>query len=200
MEKLKCLIDGCKTLKTLKTNKSGFTFIEVMIATVIFVLAALAAMDLARGSVRAVKDAQDVTRATWLLQKTIVELETQIETQGFDKACEKKKEGRFEEPHAGFSYTTYCSEVDFKLSEQAAALLGEDSKDDSNRTTEDMFKKVFLETASKYMSQASRELHVEVTWMQGKTPRKIDATTHIARYDLPPTMPGFPGLGGGGGN
>jgi len=33
-----------------------------------FVMAALASMDLARGSVRAVKDAQDVTMATWLLQ------------------------------------------------------------------------------------------------------------------------------------
>ena len=50
-----------------------------MIATVIFVMAALAAMDLARGSVRAVKDAQDVTMATWLLQKVIVELETRLE-------------------------------------------------------------------------------------------------------------------------
>jgi len=186
-------------LKTLKHNKSGFTFIEVMIATVIFVLAALAAMDLARGSVRAVKDAQDVTLATWLLQKVIVEMETKIETQGLDKACDKKKEGRFEEPYAGFSFTTYCSEVDFKISEQASALLG-DNADDSNRTQEDIFKKLFLETASKYMSQASRELHAEVSWMQGKTKRTVDVTTHVARYDLPPVLPSFPGMGDGGGN
>jgi prepilin-type N-terminal cleavage/methylation domain-containing protein len=187
-------------LKTLKANNSGFTFIEVMIATVIFVLAALASMDLARGSVKAVKDAQDVTLATWLLQRVIVELETQIETQGIDRACQKKKEGKFEEPYAGFSFATFCSEVDFKISEQASAILGDDSSDDSNRTQEDQFKKLFLQTASKYMSQASRELHAEVTWMQGKTPRKIDVTTHIARYDLPPVLPGFPGMGQEGGN
>ena len=200
MGKLKFLTEGCRTLKILRVNKSGFTFIEVMIATVIFVLAALAAMDLARGSVRAVKDAQDVTLATWLLQKVIVELETQIETEGLAKACQPKKEGRFQDPYSGFAYTTYCSEVDFKISEQASALLGGDSSEDSNRTQEDQFKKIFLQTVSKYMSQASREIHAEVTWMQGKTPRKVDVTTHIARYDLPPTLPSFPGMGQEGGN
>ena len=164
-----------------------------MIATVIFVLAALAAMDLARGSVRAVKDAQDVTLATWLLQKTIVELETKIETEGIEKACEKKKEGTFPEPYQKFSFVSYCSEIDFKISETVSALMDESAENDDRATRENLTQKYVLNIASDYMSKASRELHVEVTWMQGKTPRTIDVTTHVARYDLPLTVGGVPG-------
>ncbi|MFM8270191.1 MAG: prepilin-type N-terminal cleavage/methylation domain-containing protein [Pseudomonadota bacterium] len=173
-------------MKTLKSNNSGFTFIEVMIATVIFVLAALAAMDLARGSVRAVKDAQDVTVATWLLQKVMVELETRLESEGIEKACEKKKDGKFEEPYQKFSYVTYCSEIDFRLSEEASKLLGggEDEKSEGAEST-NLIKQQLLETMSKYLSQASREIHAEVNWMQGNTARVVDVTTHYVNYDQP---------------
>ncbi|NBX76705.1 MAG: prepilin-type N-terminal cleavage/methylation domain-containing protein [Proteobacteria bacterium] len=173
-------------MKILRSNNSGFTFIEVMIATVIFVMAALAAMDLARGSVRAVKDAQDVTMATWLLQKVIVELETRLESEGIEKACEKKKEGTFEPPHEKFSYVTYCSEIDFRLSEEASKILGEGAEEQSdNAQTINLYKKQLLEAMSKYISTASREIHAEVSWMQGKTPRVIDVTTHFVNYGLP---------------
>ena len=200
MEKLKCLTVGWLILKTLKSNKSGFTFIEVMIATVIFVLAALAAMDLARGSVRAVKEAQEITQATWLLQKVMVELETKIETEGIEKGCEEKKEGTFDEPYNRFTYTTYCSEIDFRLSETASQLLGEGGSGEGSNV-ENMTQKMILNLASDYISKASRELHAEVKWMQGKTPKKIDVTTHVANYTLPFTLPAglMPGTGGGGG-
>lgn len=187
MEKSKSLTVGYKALKTLKCNNSGFTFIEVMIATVIFVLAALAAMDLARGSVRAVKDAQDVTVATWLLQKVIVDLETKIETEGIDKACEKKKEGKFEEPYEKYTYVTYCSEVDFKISEAASGVLGGNMEEEKKE--ENLQLKMLLETASKYINKATRELHAEVNWTQGKTPRVIDVTTHVVNYQLPFNFP-----------
>lgn len=169
-----------------------------MIATVIFVLAALAAMDLARGSVRAIKDAQDVTLATWLLQKTIVELETKIETEGIEKACEKKKEGSFPEPHQNFSYVAYCTEIDFRISETVSALLDEDKENDDKANQENEIQKFVLNTASDYLSKASRELHVEVMWTQGKTPRKVDVTTHVARYDMPLQMGQSSGTGGSG--
>jgi len=187
MERSKFLTAGYKALKILKSNNSGFTFIEVMIATVIFVMAALAAMDLARGSVRAVKDAQDVTMATWLLQKVIVELETRLESEGIEKACEKKKEGKFEAPHEKFSYVTYCSEIDFRLSEEASKILGEGGEEEkpSGAVSINLIKKQLLDDLSTYLSKASRELHAEVTWMQGNTARTIDVTTHFVNYNQP---------------
>jgi prepilin-type N-terminal cleavage/methylation domain-containing protein len=187
MERSKFLTAGCKALKILKSNNSGFTFIEVMIATVIFVMAALAAMDLARGSVRAVKDAQDVTVATWLLQKVIVELETRLESEGIEKACEKKKEGTFEPPHEKFSYVTYCSEIDFRLSEEASKILGEGAEEEqqSGAVSINLIKKQLLDDLSTYLSKASRELHAEVTWKQGNTARTIDVTTHFVNYNQP---------------
>lgn len=162
-----------------------------MIATVIFVLAALAASDLARGSVRAVKDAQDVTQATWLLQKVIAELETKIETEGIEKGCEKKSTGKFEEPYDKFSWVTYCSEIDFKISESASSVLGGgEQAEESNQ--ENLAQKMLLNLASKYISEASRELHAQVLWSQGNTQRQVDVTTHVARYDMPLPNPGGP--------
>lgn len=158
-----------------------------MIATVIFVLAALAAMDLARGSVKAVKDAQEVTVATWLLQKVIVDLETKIETEGIEKACEKKKEGKFEEPYQTYSYVTYCSEVDFRISEAASAVLG--GSEENEKKLENSTLKTLLDKASTYINQSTRELHAEVNWLQGKTPRVIDVTTHVVNYQVPFTFP-----------
>lgn len=167
-------------------NRSGFTFIEVMIATVIFVMAALAAMDLARGSVRAVKDAEDVTTATWLLEKTLVEIEARLESEGIEKACDKKKEGTFDEPYEKYSYVTYCTEIDFRISEEASRLMGGDgAQNPDGPTPEDIMKKTMLDLVNKYISKASREIHVEVLWKQGKNPRSVDVTTHFARYDMP---------------
>lgn len=168
-------------------HKSGFTFIEVMVAIVIFVVAVLAAVDLARGSVSATRDAREVSVATFLLQGVLTELETKIEIDG-EKACEKKKEGKFEAPYEAYTYVTYCNEIDFHIAE-AVAKTGEDGKEPEASTTEvtktDQLKQMIILTASDYISKAIRELHVEVLWKQGKNPRKVDVTTHVARYDLP---------------
>lgn len=171
----------------------GFTFIEVLVAMLIFTLAALAAVDIGRGSVRATRDTRDVTRATWLLQGVITELETKIETQGFDKGCVEKAEGKFEEPNQEFTWKTYCYEVDLRLSETAAQVAqatknGQEEGDIA--TKENVFQKMILNTASDYMTKALREIHAEVYWKQGKDQRKVEATTHVVRYDLP--LPGAP--------
>lgn len=177
-------------------RNAGFTFVEILVAMAIFVLAVLAAINIARGSVQATTDSREVTQATWLLQQKMVELETRLETEGVEKACEEEAKGKFEAPHERFTWETSCYEVDFRLSETAAQLQqqkeqGEDAP--LNRTSENQILKLILETANKYMGESVREIHVEVFWNQGKTPRSIDATTHFVRYDQKIALPG--GLG-----
>ncbi len=176
-------------------SHSGFTFIEVMVAMLIFVMAVLAAVDIVNGSVRATKESKEITVATQLLQNVMVDLETKIETEGFDKGCEKKKEGTFESPHESFSWKTFCEEIDFNLSQTASQLAGTDSSGNES-ATENQLQKLILDTASKYITKALRELHAEVTWTQGKDKRTIDLTTHFARFDQPLTIGGIPGTGG----
>lgn len=171
----------------------GFTFIEVLVAMMIFVMAVLAAVDIVHGSVRATKDARQLTIATELLESLMVDLETKLETEGFEKGCEKKKDGKFEEPNERFSWVTYCTEIDFNISQAASQMANPETEKD-NTTTENQFQKLILDTASKYMTQALRELHVEVSWLDGKEKRKIDLTTHIARYDQPLSIGGIPNL------
>lgn len=173
--------------KTFLKNNKGFTFIEVLLAITLFVIAAVVAVDLTRGSVRATQDLKDVTTATWLLKKTISELETKLESEGWDKACDKKKEGKFEEPYNKFTWTTNCIEIDFKLSQSAAALTNNTGGSDADqKNTENPLQKMVLNIASDYLSKSMRELHAEVHWTQGKkTPRSVDVTTHVARYDRP---------------
>lgn len=182
--------------------QSGFTFIEVLVAMLIFTLAALAAVDIGRGSVRATRDTRDVTRATWLLQGVLTELETKIETQGFDKGCTEKAEGKFDEPNQEFTWKTSCYEVDLRLSETAAqvaqASKNKDDDDGNGATRENVFQKMILNVASDYMTKALREIHAEVYWKQGKDTRKVEATTHVVRYDLPLPGANAPGIPAGG--
>jgi len=175
---------------TLK-NQNGFTFIEVLLAITLFVIAAIIAVDLTRGSVRATQDLKDVTVATWLLKKTITELESKVESEGFEKACDKKKEGKFDAPYERFTWITNCHQIDFKLSQSAAALTGTKGDSENEKSTqENQLQKMVLNIAGDYISKSMREIHAEVHWLQGKkTKRTVDVTTHVARYDQPLTLP-----------
>jgi prepilin-type N-terminal cleavage/methylation domain-containing protein len=178
-------------LNIARHKTSGFTFIEVLLAMTLFVIAAIVAVDLTRGSVRATQDLKEVTTATWLLKKTITELETKIEIEGFDKACDKKKEGKFDAPFEKFTWITNCEEIDFKLSQSAAALASAKDGDSEKATQENQLQKMVLSIASDNISKSMRELHAEVHWIQGKkNKRKVDVTTHIARYDKTLEIPG----------
>ena len=172
-------------------NQQGFTFIEVLLAITLFVIAAVVAVDLTRGSVRATQDLKEVTTATWLLKKTMTELESRVEAEGFDKACDKKKEGKFEAPFEKYRWVTHCHEIDFNLSQSASAIASQSPEErEEGVTKEDQIQKMILNTASEHLSKSMRELHAEVFWIQGKkTKRSVDVTTHIARYDLPLTVP-----------
>jgi type II secretion system protein I len=182
----------------------GFTFIEVLVAMLIFVLAVLASISLSQGSVRATKEAKDITVASWLLQNVMAELETKLETEGFDKGCEKKKEAKFEAPYDRYSWRTSCEEIDFNLSQTAAQMAQNKSEDSGSNTQENLILKTILQIASQYMTKSLRELHVEIYWVAGTQKRQVDATTHVARYDQPVVIPslgassGTPANGGGG--
>lgn len=181
---------------------SGFTFIEVLVAMLIFVMAVIASVNVTEGSVRATREAREITTATWLLQNVMVELETKLETEGIDKGCEKKKEAKFEAPYERFSWTTYCNELELDLS-SVPELMKAGKKNDEASEKEDQIQKLVLDVAGKHISQSIRELHAEVKWMQNKTPRTISLTTHFARYDKGLPLPGGVGAaqpGGTGGS
>lgn len=160
----------------------------------ILIMASMAAVNLANGSVKAVRDAKEVSQATWLLQQKMVELETKLETEGEDKGCDEKSEGKFDEPNSRFTWKAACISIDFFLSESASQLMKATGEDDSKQTSENQIIQMILQLASDYLSNAVRELHVEVHWLQNQTKREVTATTHFARYDLPVAIPG---VGGG---
>jgi type II secretion system protein I len=179
-------------------RNAGFTFIEVLVAMLIFVMAVVASLSVTDGSVRATREAKEISTATWLLQNVMVELETKLETEGFDKGCEKKKTNKFEPPYQNFTWTTTCEEIDFNLSQTAAQMAQkeDDDKSSDQQNQTNMITKMILQAASDYMGKSLRELHAEVTWMRGKQTRKVDATTHVARYDQPVAAPSAPAAGG----
>jgi type II secretion system protein I len=178
-----------------KPRARGFTFIEVLIAMAIFTIAVLAAIDITSGSVRATRDAREVSVASWLLQQKMVELETKLETDGVEKACEKKDNGKFGEPYETFTWDSSCDEVDFQLSESAAKMTEGDDED--KNTSENQILKLILKTASDYITQSVREVHVAVNWTSGKAKHSVDATTHFVRYDQKVSIGGVTGGGGG---
>lgn len=177
--------------------RNGFTFIEVLVAMLIFTIAALAAINIVSGSVRATREAKEISQATWLLQNLLAETESKLEAQGIDKACKEKETGKFPAPNDTFEWKTECYKVDFHLSEAAAKLqeqvakqAGED--EDGKSSQENPFLKIILQVASEYISRSTREVHVEVSWKQGKTPRALSASTHFVRYDQQAQLPQVP--------
>jgi len=181
-----------------RRHSAGFTFIEVMIAMLIFTLAVLAASNIADGSVKATRDARDISRASWLLQGVMAELESKLESQGIDKACDKKKEGKFEGDNQAFTWKTECYEIDIKLSETASKMAKDDANE-SEANQENLIQKMVLNLASEYITKSLREIHAEVYWTQGKNKRMVSATTHFVRYDQQATVPDLSALTGGGG-
>lgn len=180
---------------SLLSQKSGFTLVEVLFAILIFVIAAVAAADLTRGSVKASREGKEVSIATWLLQNVMTELETKIETEGFEKGCEKKKEGKFEAPYDKYTWTATCNEIDFKISASAKKLMDKNDEDKS-QSTEDMIQKVVLQSAGDYLSKSIREINVVINWKMGPVDKSINATTHVAVYNQPFVFQGLAGLGG----
>ncbi len=165
----------------------------------IFTMAVLAAINITSGSVQATLDAREVSEATWLLQQKMVALETKLETEGIEKACEKKDEGKFEAPNEKYTWSTSCDEVDFQLSETAAKMAAAEGEETEKSSTENQLLKFILKTAGEYLTKSLREIHVEVEWTSGKKKRSVDATTHFARYDQKLTLGGIDTSGGTGG-
>ena len=168
---------------------------EVLVAMLIFTMAVVYFVSISQGSVFATREAREISTATWLLQNVITQLETRLETEGFDKGCEKKKEAKFEAPYERYIWKTTCEEIDFNLSQTAAQMMQAPEGEEQDRANEDQIQKVILQTASEYLSKSMREIHAEVSWMEGKQRRKVDVTTHIARYDLPLGVPGAASTG-----
>ncbi len=183
---------------TERKSTAGFTFIEVLVAMLIFVMAVLAAADIANGAVKATQDSRDVTLGTWLLQGKMVELETQLETEGIEKGCVKKDTGKFEAPFDRYSWQTECYEIDLKISETAAKLAASaagEEEDEGQTSQESSIQKMVLGIASDYLTKAVREIHTEVYWNQRGAERVISLTTHVVNYNLPLQLGGA--LGGG---
>lgn len=169
----------------------AFTIFEVMMAILIFTLAVVASVGVTQGAVRATREAKEISTATWLLGNVMTQLETKLETEGFDKGCDKKKEAKFEAPFDRFTWLTTCEKIDFNISQTAVRMDPEKSEEQNNQ--ENLVQKMILNTASTYLTESMREIHAEVHWNVGKQHRKIDLTTHVARYDTPLN---FPGAGG----
>lgn len=173
-------------------DENGFTFIEVLIAMVILVMAVIAASTIIESSVRSSKDIKEMTQATWLLEKIMTQHEIEIDSNGIDKGCTPKKEGKFSPPHEMYSWVSYCSQIDFHMSETAAKLnLAKEMGKSANQMgkSQDVILSMFTDMANRYFSKSMRELHVEVAWMRGKQKKTIALTTHIARFDQTIDLP-----------
>ena len=187
-------------LKRRHRAQAGFTFIEVLVAMLIFVTAVSVAVGIIRGAVRATRDSKEMSVAVWLAQGKMVELETKLETAGFEKGCDKLKEGKFDAPLERYRWKAECYEVDLHISETADKLqkaMGE-SDENSQESKNAAIQKLIFDTVNTYMGKALREFHVEVLWEQGKTTRSVALTSHFARYDLPIDIPNFGAATGGG--
>jgi prepilin-type N-terminal cleavage/methylation domain-containing protein len=167
-------------------KSSGFTLIEVLLATIILAGALIALTSSWSGTIFSFKRSEKIQIITSLLKSKSAELEIKYSKLGFTEIPEDE-EGDFGKE---FPDLTWKSEVkDLEFPDLTALIIGKEGH--SDETTLSMVKQM-----TEYFSKNIKEFRVTVMWQASKKKAaNYSMTTYIVNYNG--GLPG--GMGGGGG-
>lgn len=164
-----------KKLFFINSETKGFSLIEVMIALTIIAALAVIINSSWGGILLRNKSSQIKTEAAQLLQKKILEIETEYKNR-FSALPTEKQTGTFEgNRYKRYSWEWEVQEIDIP---DISAIVDPEGK-------EAMVVAV-LENFRKYMNQSIREVQVTVSYQVGKLkPQKFIVPFYIINYDNP---------------
>ncbi len=180
-------IDNKKT--NLKTETQfftlGFTLIEVLIAISILATLAVIIQSSWSGNLIRFKSSQIKTEAVELLQKKIIEIETEYKDK-IESLPEELQTGQFEEDEYK-KYKWEWKAQDLSLPD-ISSLVATDGQDTMVVTV--------LENFRKYLNESIKEVQVVVTYQTGKErPYKFTVPFYMVNYDNQISL-GITGPGG----
>ncbi len=166
-----------------KNNKSGFTLLEVLAATTIFVMAIFAIVESQRSSQRNVAQSERMFHATLLAQKKMSEIELKyqalVNTDGVEKSF-ATEEGSFEAPWADFKWKMIFKESSVVLSPEVMEkyMVSMGIEEDDAKTQIEA-QALVLTNVNKMIKENYGELMVEVSWDFLGSPYSIPLVTHL---------------------
>lgn len=167
----------------MKNSRSGFTLIEVLIATSLFAYAILAIVGLQGSSQRSIVQSERMFHATLLAQKLMTDMELkyqkELNTNGLENSVAEES-GQFEEPWAQFSWKAGLRESSVELSpsvmEKYMIQMGMDPENAAAQVEEQA---LVLTNVNKAIKENYGELFVSVSWEFFGAMYSVPLLTHI---------------------
>jgi prepilin-type N-terminal cleavage/methylation domain-containing protein len=165
------------------SNRSGFTLLEVLAATMIFALCVFAIIDSQRTSQRTIVQSERYFLATNLARLKVTELELkyqrELNANGASSVI-KEESGGFEAPYQDFKWKMSLKEPEIDFSPEAMEKfmtgLGLDKEEASNQIEK---QKLVLTNMNKIIKENFLELRVEIIWKDGGRDSSLPIVTHL---------------------
>ena len=171
--------------KYLKSKKAqhGFTLLEVLAATILFVLAISTVISARNRSLSVVTESGLLAQAQALAEMKMTEMEMKLQ-EGIDKAGVKsnlgKDEGEFESPYQSFKWSMEFVENPLVLKEeQLLGFLKAFGISDEESAQQFEQSKLVLANLNKTMLENMGELRVEVKWKFKNKDKNMLLVTHL---------------------
>lgn len=173
-------------MRTLKRNsQSGFTLLEILVATGIFALSVLAFVQSRSISLRNVVESERLARALQLGQLKMAEVEMKyqkvLDRDGLEAALVKEN-GGFDAPNDAYTWKAELKAAGIDLSaEQFVKVLVElgIDKDEAEKQVDDPQQALLMTNLNKAIKENYGELSVVIEWDQLGRKARLPLITHL---------------------
>ena len=168
-----------------RSSQSGFTLIEILIATAIFALSIFAIVQSRTISLRNVVESENLRTAVMLGQMKMSEMEIKYKKE-LDKAgnmdsAKNSEGGAFEAPYENFKWKADFKESEVKITgEVLAGLLKKMGVDGDEAQIQAEQMRLVLTNLNKTLKDNFGELTVTISWDAFGRTQKMPLVTHIS--------------------
>ncbi len=164
------------------SNNKGLTLLEVLIATGIFLGTITMMVKIQKSGIQELGKARNQMTAKILLQQKMEETLLQFEDKSFsDLDFQSTGEGQFGDDYAGFSWKREVTPYHLDV-KKVFTLLKKSSEANETNPAFSLLEP-YLENISEFISDSSREITITIMWKEKNTEQKMQATTHLVKYD-----------------
>lgn len=160
--------------------RQGFTLIEVMIAIGILAIGIGAILVAENNSLDVTLRAKRMTTVAMLAKNSMIEAEREIEGKSFTEIKEESS-GKFDPPYQDYAWTRKIKEITFPNLMDPASGSGDPAaaaKEKGGVQIVDQGTERVVKLATQYLSKASREITITISWTEKKEPQKFTVSQY----------------------
>ena len=173
-------------------SEKGFTLLEVVVAVGILSMGLVSLIEVVAGGLRTSGRARELTFVTLLARSKIVDIEQNLEEDGFS-ANETEEEGNFEEEgreDLKWSYRIAPLEIDLSNLTSFCSLMGDEDEDSGCASMLSGFSGP-LDALTREIANSIRFVELKLTWTEGKYTRTEYFREIVSNKDFRTNAPGL---------